>query len=377
MPPRPKPSITTALIAINVAVFLAMVAKGVSPGLPTAAQLLPWGANWGPLSLGPQPWRMLASNYLHGGILHLGLNMWCLWNLGFLAERIFDRPTYVLIYTGSGLAGSLGSLWWHPSVIGVGASGAIFGLAGALIAALHLGHLPIPKEALRGTLKSLVAFAGYNLFFGAVAKVIDNSAHIGGLLGGLAMGAFMAKHLMAPPEIRSKWRSGAFVVSTIVLVAGITFVKRANGYVVPLVQGEEALQKGQFDTAASLFEQADGKKPNNRDTLLLLVAVYNQKQDYTRAEKVLQHVLQIDPHDADAQFNLGLTQMKLGKYDDAVTTLKAVVQLYPADADAQQALAEAYHAKGMPEEARVAFQKSIELRKAAKQKRGTDMTERR
>src|SRR5271167_1634289 len=142
-----KPPITTALVAINVAVFLAMVLMGVSPTSPTTAQLVPWGANWGPLSLGPQPWRMLTSTYVHAGILHIGLNMWCLWNLGFLAERIFDPWTYVLTYTACGLAGSIASLWLHPMVVGVGASGAIFGFAGALIAALYLGHLPIAKEA--------------------------------------------------------------------------------------------------------------------------------------------------------------------------------------------------------------------------------------
>ena len=94
--------------------------------------------------------------------------MWCLWNLGRLAERIFDRWTYLLVYTASGIAGSLASLWWHPQGIGAGASGAIFGLAGGLIAVLYLGKLPIAKEALKPTLRSLVMFAAYNLFFGLV-----------------------------------------------------------------------------------------------------------------------------------------------------------------------------------------------------------------
>jgi len=200
-----KTPITTALVGINVAVFVAMTLTGASPLEPTVAQLVKWGANWGPLSLGPQPWRMLSSNYVHAGIIHIGLNMWCLWNLGLLAEHIFDPWTYVLTYTACGLAGSIASLWLHPMVSGVGASGAIFGLAGALIAALYLGHLPIPQGAIRSTLRSLVAFAGYNLFFGAVAPFVDNSAHIGGLVCGLAVGALLAKHLMAPPEVRKAW----------------------------------------------------------------------------------------------------------------------------------------------------------------------------
>jgi rhomboid protease GluP len=224
-----KQPITTTLVGMNVAVYVVMVLMGVPPVEPTAQQLLKWGANWGPLSLGTEPWRMLASNYIHVGIIHIALNMWCLWNLGFLAERVFDPWTYVLTYTVCGLAGSLASLWWDPMRIGAGASGAIFGLAGALIAALYLGHLPISKQAIQGTLKSLLLFAGYNLFFGAAIKVIDNSAHIGGLVAGLAIGAALAKHLMQPPEIRDGWRRGVFVAAAVVLFGAFVFVKHTSG----------------------------------------------------------------------------------------------------------------------------------------------------
>ena len=225
--------ITTTLVGMNVAVFVAMALTGVSPVSPTSVELVKWGANWGPLSLGAEPWRMLASNYVHVGFLHILLNMWCLWNLGLLAERVFDPWTYVLIYTACGLAGSLGSLWWHPMSVGAGASGAIFGLAGALIAALYLGHLPIPRQAMQGTLKSLLTFAGYNLFFGAVARGIDNSAHIGGLLAGLALGAILAKHLTAPPEVRDGWRRAVFVVAGVVLVLAFMLVKHLSGNMAP------------------------------------------------------------------------------------------------------------------------------------------------
>src|SRR5271155_2699769 len=224
-----KAPITTTRVGMNVAVFAVMVLTGVSPLAPTIPQLLKWGANYGPLSLGTEPWRMLASNYVHIGIIHIALNMWCLWNLGFLAERVFDPWTYVLTYTACGLAGSLASLWWHPLVIGAGASGAIFGLAGALIAALYLGHLPISKEAVRGTLKSLLTFAGYNLFFGAAVRGIDNSAHIGGLVAGLAIGAILSKHLMTVPEVRDGWRRGVFIATAVVLVLVFMLVKRASG----------------------------------------------------------------------------------------------------------------------------------------------------
>jgi rhomboid protease GluP len=218
-------SVTTVLVGINVAVFVLMGLTGVSIIEPNTQQLLKWGANFGPLSLGPQPWRMLTSNYVHIGIIHIFFNMWCLLNLGALAERIFDRWTYVLVYTASGLAGSLASLWRHPLVIGAGASGAIFGLAGALIAALYLGKLPIPRDALRSTMKSLVLFAGYNLFFGLVPG-IDNTAHIGGLLGGAALGAFFSGHLTEAPEDRQRWRTYAIVGTSIIFALAFHLLKK-------------------------------------------------------------------------------------------------------------------------------------------------------
>jgi len=228
---RPRPPVTTAIMAINVAVFVGMLLRGVSPIEPTSPQLLQWGADWGPLSLDGQPWRMLTSVFVHVGIIHIGLNMWCLWNLGILAERIFDRWTYLLIYLACGLFGNLASLWWHPVTVGAGASGAIFGVAGALIAAFYLGQLPIPKTAMRQTLRSLLTFAAYNLFFGAAVPGIDNSAHVGGLISGLALGAAMSKYLMAPAETRRRRRFFVFAVAAVLLVAGTMYVKKRNGYV--------------------------------------------------------------------------------------------------------------------------------------------------
>jgi len=210
-----------------VAVYVAMVASGVSATDPSIRDLLKWGADAGPLTLHGQLWRALTSNYVHGGIIHIGIDMWALWNLGSLAERIFDRWTYFLTYTACGLAGSMASLWWRPMSVSVGASGAIFGIMGALIAALYLGRLPVPPAALRSTLKTLLGFAALNLVLGSLVPGIDNSAHVGGFLSGLAIGAALAKHLMAPPEVRKNWRLAVFFVAAILLTTGFYYLKRA------------------------------------------------------------------------------------------------------------------------------------------------------
>jgi rhomboid protease GluP len=226
--------VTSALIGISVLVFVLMVLSGVSFSTPDLEQLVKWGADWGPYTLVNQPWRLLTSNYVHIGIIHIALNMWCLWNLGALAERIFDRWTYVLGYTACGIAGSIVGVWWRPMLVAAGASGAIFGIAGMLIAALYLGHLPVHPSALKATLKSLLSFAGYNLFFGAVIPGISNAAHLGGFITGLGLGTVLAPRLTAPPDERNSWRRWIFIVAGVLLLVLFRVVRRA---VLPALAG--------------------------------------------------------------------------------------------------------------------------------------------
>jgi len=123
------------------------------------------------------------------------MNMWCLWNLGQMAERIYDKGTYIGAYLLCGVGGSIASLAWQPLAVTAGASGAIFGIAGLLITTFWMGNLAIPKEQTSSIMRSLLAFAGYNLLFGAAVPGISNSAHLGGLFTGLVLGGSMASTL--------------------------------------------------------------------------------------------------------------------------------------------------------------------------------------
>ena len=113
---------TAILIALNVLVFLAMAAS-LHSASPSPDRLIGWGANFGPLTLGGQWWRLLTSAFLHANILHIALNMWAFLNLGILAELLFGRRSFVLLYLFCALGGSIASVWWHTAVVGVGASG--------------------------------------------------------------------------------------------------------------------------------------------------------------------------------------------------------------------------------------------------------------
>ena len=323
--PRIPFSITTVLVGINILVFVAMVVTGISPMGGNTAELIKWGANWGPESLGAQPWRMLTSNYVHIGIIHIFFNMWCLWNLGLLVERILDRWTYVLAYTACGIGGSLASLWWHPNVVGCGASGAIFGLAGLMITVFYLGNLPIPKSAIKPTLKSLVSFAGYNLLFGLIPG-IDNSAHLGGLITGLALGAVLAKTVTAPVDIRNRSRWLIFAVTAALLAGGFIFVRRQHPDVQAFGSGLNELDAGNYEKSIPYF----------------------------------QRYLEKNPKSAEGQFDLGLAYLQSNHPDEAITAFQNVLKIIP-NASAERNLALAYKAKGMQQEADDALSRAKQL----------------
>jgi rhomboid protease GluP len=184
----PQLSVTNIIIALNVIVYVYMVLKGVPAVSPNGFQVLRWGADFAPLTLGGQFWRLLASNYLHFGIMHIAANMWCLWGLGKLTEAFYRPGDYVLLYTFTGLCSSLLTVIWKPSGISAGASGAIFGITGVMLATLQWGKLPIAKQAKEQILKGVFQFAALNLFFGAIQPHVDNAGHIGGLLSGIIVG---------------------------------------------------------------------------------------------------------------------------------------------------------------------------------------------
>lgn len=189
----PHAWVTGTLIGLNLLVWLANVIGGLDPVMPDARQLLAWGGNLLPLTR-LEPWRLASSMFLHAGIIHLAFNMWALWNVGSLAERFYGNTQFGLIYLFSGLFGSLASLFFAArSAVSVGASGAIFGIAGALLAAVLHKRDKLPAPLVASMRSSLFMFVGYSLFLGFTSGVVDNSAHLGGLFSGFALAWIMAE----------------------------------------------------------------------------------------------------------------------------------------------------------------------------------------
>ena len=323
--------VTAGLVAVNIAVFLVMASSGVSPSAPSSEQLLKWGANSGLLTLTGQPWRLLTSTFIHIGIFHIAFNMWCLWDLGQLAERIFQRWSYVGIYLLSGVAGSIASVWRHPLGASAGASGAIFGIAGALISALYLGKLPVPKVALTSTLKSLLFFAGFNLLIGQSIRGIDNSAHLGGIITGLALGAVLAVALTGPQERRRRVRLATFAAAALIVTGAFTLVLRANAYVVDVTRGSEALDTGNLKVAIEKLSAATKKNPKFAPGFAMLGNAYLRQKNTAAAEAALQRALRLDTQSSYAKYNLGLLYMRTGRLDKAKALFSELVSSNPKD----------------------------------------------
>ncbi len=189
------------LVGLNVAIYVAMVVAARGALVFAPEQLIAWGADIGYQTLGGQPWRLLTATFLHANLLHLLLNMWVLWGAGRVIERLYGSRTYLALYLYAGVLGSVASVFWNPLAVAVGASGAIFGVLGGFLALLLRRRGAIPHTVIRAHLLSTTLFVLVNLVAGMRSPVVDNAAHVGGLVSGFFLGWWLAR-----PPAPNTWK---------------------------------------------------------------------------------------------------------------------------------------------------------------------------
>jgi len=216
---------TAALLAANVAVFAAMLARGA--GLwhsPNDVQLA-WGANFGPATRDEEWWRLGTATFLHFGIAHLAINMWALWDSCRLVERLYGHWRLLAVYGAGGVAGNLCSLFAQGDrAVSGGASGAIFGVYGALLAWLWRERRQVHPAEFRWLFGGAAAFAAATITLGLLIPGIDNAAHLGGLVCGALAGRALAKPVSAqsPAPGIGRWVAGAALLCVVIaLVAAL------------------------------------------------------------------------------------------------------------------------------------------------------------
>lgn len=196
------PRVVPVLIALNVVAFIATALAGAGVLSPQPAVHLRWGSNFGPLTADGEWWRLVTGAFLHFGVVHLALNMWVLWDAGRLAERLFGAAAFLLIYLASAIVAGLASVAWNPWVNSAGASGALFGVIGALLVYMADRSHGVPFAVMRAHRNSLLVFATYSVLLGLLATGIDNAAHLGGLAAGAALGWILGRPVLPRPAPR-------------------------------------------------------------------------------------------------------------------------------------------------------------------------------
>lgn len=197
---------TTVILLINFGLYLAMVVYSMRAGNENAFMgldgrtLFDFGAKLREAILLGQWWRLITAGFLHGGMFHIFMNSWVLYDLGTTVEQFYGTSRMLVIYFVSTVTGFLASMYWNPG-LSVGASAALFGLIGAMIA------LGVTQRTTMGAaIKSMyIRWAIYGLIFGLLLPMIDNAAHIGGLVGG-----FGVAYIAGTPRLVQDWREHAW-----------------------------------------------------------------------------------------------------------------------------------------------------------------------
>lgn len=389
--------VTQVIFGINIAVFIAMTLSLGASMLsgPSAQGLVDWGANYGPYTVGGQWWRLLTCVFIHGSLLHIAFNMWCLWDLGRLAESVYGHWTFAVVYLICGLSASVASVAWHTPipVPSVGASGAIFGIAGALLASFYLGEFSLPRAAVSALLRNVAIFIGVNLFLGSAITGIDNAAHIGGLVMGLILGALIAR--VAPAQGDLVRRIGVLLVGAAMVAGGIFWLQRSPLALrahVTLAQAYAA--KKDYANAATQWRKVINLIPRDEGAYFRLGLIYLEEKDWAKAQQTYTQLLKINPNSTDGHvglasalsglhqdaesltefqraaaidpnypginYNTGLQQARLEHYDEALTSLLKQRDIAD-DADNEALLADVYTNKKMFPEAAEAKAKAEQL----------------
>jgi len=344
--PLGQPRVTYVLLAINVLVFLAMTVAG---GSTNPAVLIRFGAKANALIAQGQIWRLLTSIFLHIGPMHLFFNSYALFVFGVEVERVYGSARFLVIYLLAGLYGSLVSFAIGPP-LSAGASGAIFGLLGVMVAYFRR-HRETFGEWGRQRLMSLLGVAGFNLVLGFTVPGIDNLAHMGGLVSGAALGWLLAPeyemeiderglpYVADQTSLRSRWWVVALAV--LLLIAGTSLAINAHQDSASslIMRGQQAFENGDVTGAESFFRQAVTRDPDSELAHFYLGVTRSEQGEMSEAIEAYQNAVRLDPDLAEAHWNLALAYASLKQPAEAITAFETFIALKPDSAEADEARA--------------------------------------
>lgn len=255
------------IFGLNILVFALMTLAG---GSQNEATLLSFGVKSNPEIDSGEVWRFITPIFIHIGLLHLAFNSYALWVVGPHVEKLYGAPRFLLLYVLTGIAGVTASYFYHPEIISAGASGAIFGLFGVLLAFSFRYRKSVPQFFSQSIGKGMLMTVGINLVIGYMIPQVDNSAHVGGLLAGMLLA------LLVPFEKPGEVPSRDFKImegGLVVLVAASFFMVAShyNGPGLSISNVLRGFQRGGSNSSTGDFVYALNQAQQafeNSDTVL-------------------------------------------------------------------------------------------------------------
>jgi rhomboid protease GluP len=337
------PVATLTLIGLCILVFILMTLAG---GSKDTEVLLNFGASYAPYFHRGDDWRLVMPMFLHIGWFHLTVNMAALYLLGPILERIYGYARFSLIYVGAGISGSWLSMAMSHN-IAAGASGAIMGIAGAMLVVGWLYREVVPWRWKRAFGWGMVLLIGINYAIGlSMPNVIDNWGHTGGLAGGMLLA------LLIPPPL--PWRHSRWILAGLpkqvvfvpIAIVAVAMFATADHYHTTqqvtrlLAQGRSYWTKHQDDRAIQAFQQAARKYPRDERPWEAMASVYLSRGQVGDAIREYNQALRRSPNSPAAQLGLAVAYAREGHTDKARELLTEIVGKNPQTLEAQEALAD-------------------------------------
>ncbi|MDQ0254415.1 rhomboid protease GluP [Evansella vedderi] len=321
-----KPILTFLLLGIILIIFAIVERFGSTTDTLT---LISFGAKFNPLILEGEWWRFFSAMFLHIGIFHLLMNSLALFYLGSAVERIYGTSRFFFIYFLAGLVGSVASFSFNEHV-SAGASGAIFGCFGALLYFGVIHH----RLFFRTMGMNVIVILMINLGFGFMVPMVDNGAHIGGLIGGFAASAIVG--LPNTKKVKKRFLALILTIAGIVglLHYGYSQEETTQSYIVYLQIGQEYLQNNELENAKLYFGRIiDGNldlaEPILTETYFLLAYIQATMDNLDEAEEHLLYTIERNPEFHEAHYNLSLVYMEQRRYEEAYDQLQEALAIEP------------------------------------------------
>lgn len=315
-----KPIFTYTLLLMNIIIFLFLELNGGSTNIEN---LIQFGAKYNIAILDGEWWRLFSSMFLHIGLLHLVMNMFALYYLGTAVERIFGSLRFIIIYLLAGLGGGLASFAFTINV-SAGASGAIFGLFGALLF-FGLNH---KKIFFQTTGKNIIFIIALNVVFGLAVPQIDNSAHLGGLVMGFIASAIV--HLPKKRQVTFQFSGLLLCAAMIAFLIFFGLQNPQNQTMQQISKIDELNREENFEEVVKLTSELISQPTQMEAELLFQRAyAYIALNQHDLAIKDLEESIQIRGDIPEAYYNLAILYFDKGENELAKDAISKAVEMNP------------------------------------------------